>query len=311
MDINHLREFVELGKTLNFTTAARNLHLVQSTLSKHISQLESDTGLTLFNRTTNSTRLTPEGLAFLEGTIATLASHDQALKSARTLKGQHVGIIRVGGDLRITSVQNRVNGASAFMAKQQAPFRIEQYAPHTTGNLPELAKHDPEEALRDHLIDVAIFATSMKLDNCKQYTLYREPLVVITSVDHPLVARSSKVLADFKKDTFLFPVAFKHLHQGFFDACERSKFKPNTTTRVCNTFGEFLADIRKHEVICIPQSLADRVPPSDISGLTKIVLDAPCPFIEVIVAYNDDLTNPGLPVFLDALDAVNGLNSLN
>ena len=40
MDMQVLREFVEFSKHLNFSAAARFLHMSQSSLSKHIADLE-------------------------------------------------------------------------------------------------------------------------------------------------------------------------------------------------------------------------------------------------------------------------------
>lgn len=50
MDFNHVREFNVLARTLNFSTAAKELYLSQPTLSKHMTALESELGFALLTR---------------------------------------------------------------------------------------------------------------------------------------------------------------------------------------------------------------------------------------------------------------------
>lgn len=50
MEINKLRAFVDLAKTLSFSETAENLYTSQSTISKQIKGLEKELGETLFDR---------------------------------------------------------------------------------------------------------------------------------------------------------------------------------------------------------------------------------------------------------------------
>lgn len=56
-----LRMFLALSETLNFSKAAEQLFLSQPALTKAIRDLEDELGLTLFERTTRSVRITPAG----------------------------------------------------------------------------------------------------------------------------------------------------------------------------------------------------------------------------------------------------------
>ncbi len=47
MDIKLLREFMTFAECLNFTVAAKNLHISQPTLSRHLAELEKDLGTKL------------------------------------------------------------------------------------------------------------------------------------------------------------------------------------------------------------------------------------------------------------------------
>jgi DNA-binding transcriptional LysR family regulator len=66
VETDHLREFVMLAKCGSFTGAARELHLTQSALSKHIASLERDFDVDLFVRDRVGIKLTRAGDALLE-----------------------------------------------------------------------------------------------------------------------------------------------------------------------------------------------------------------------------------------------------
>ena len=68
MKIESLYEYIVLAHYLNFTTAASNLHTSQPNLSKHISELEQELGVTLLRRE-KRLELTAAGTAFLEDAI--------------------------------------------------------------------------------------------------------------------------------------------------------------------------------------------------------------------------------------------------
>ena len=61
MDINRLEEFVVLADCLNFSKAAKLLFETQSSLSRHINELEKNLGEPLFIRDTHKVALTPAG----------------------------------------------------------------------------------------------------------------------------------------------------------------------------------------------------------------------------------------------------------
>lgn len=65
MEIQYIREFVALTKCGNYMTAAEELYISQSSLSKHIMALEKELGFSLFARTTRKVQLTQHGRLFL------------------------------------------------------------------------------------------------------------------------------------------------------------------------------------------------------------------------------------------------------
>ncbi|GLY29075.1 LysR family transcriptional regulator [Kineosporia sp. NBRC 101731] len=61
LDLRRLRYFVTLAATLNYGQAAQTLHITQPALSRSISTLERELGVTLFERSRAGTKLTAAG----------------------------------------------------------------------------------------------------------------------------------------------------------------------------------------------------------------------------------------------------------
>lgn len=61
METAHVEEFRRVAELGSFTLAARELHMTQSALSKHVAALERELSVDLFTRDKNGISLTPEG----------------------------------------------------------------------------------------------------------------------------------------------------------------------------------------------------------------------------------------------------------
>lgn len=87
MNIEHLSEFVELSRQLNFTATAKTLHMTQPALSNHVRALEREVGAQLIERSTKGhPRLTPAGQLFLEAAQQIVGLHQNALAHIRDLQ---------------------------------------------------------------------------------------------------------------------------------------------------------------------------------------------------------------------------------
>lgn len=83
MDLNWLRDFECLGRTLNFTRAAEERNITQSAFSRRIKALESWVGLPLVDRATYPVCLSEAGAQFLPVAKAAIADLSESRQMIR------------------------------------------------------------------------------------------------------------------------------------------------------------------------------------------------------------------------------------
>jgi len=66
MDLNRVHAFVQVVEKGSFTAAAQSLGVPKSSISRSVSRLEQDLGVTLLRRTTRTSTLTEAGIAYYE-----------------------------------------------------------------------------------------------------------------------------------------------------------------------------------------------------------------------------------------------------
>ena len=86
MEIRHLKYFVKIAETLNFSEAAKSLFITQSTLSQQIRQLEQEVNAQLFERNNHNVRLTEAGEELLPYARRTLQASQACLDRVQDLR---------------------------------------------------------------------------------------------------------------------------------------------------------------------------------------------------------------------------------
>ena len=81
MNIEYLRNFIELTNYKSFSELARDLPISQSTLSHQISQLEKEFGVILINRSTKKFEITEAGLIFLDHAKRIISLFDDCVEA--------------------------------------------------------------------------------------------------------------------------------------------------------------------------------------------------------------------------------------
>jgi DNA-binding transcriptional LysR family regulator len=174
MDLHHIRYFLAVCETLNFTRAAEKCNVTQPALSRAIQQLEEDVGGLLFRRERNLTHPTDLALLVkprLQQIISGLNDAEREVRRFLTM-GQasiSLGIMCTVGPTRFTGL----------LTSFQMAF------PGITLNLVEGVPKLLLEKLVDGAIDLAIMASPQKYpDHIETEILYRERFLVAHPVGH-------------------------------------------------------------------------------------------------------------------------------
>lgn len=139
---NEMVVFTRVASLGSFSSAARELDLTPSAVSKLISRLEDRLGVRLFQRTTRSLRLTDEGGIFLDSTRDILLDIEQAELEVAALQS------RVTGTLYVTAI-------SAFARTQLCKIMPEFMALHPDLRV-ELSLTERQVDLINEQVDLAI-----------------------------------------------------------------------------------------------------------------------------------------------------------
>jgi DNA-binding transcriptional LysR family regulator len=94
-----IRAFTRLVALGSFSSAAREMRLSRSAVSKYIADLERDLGAQLISRTTRSASPTDNGRSYYERCVAILSDLDEADREAAQLQRLPLGVLKVNAPM--------------------------------------------------------------------------------------------------------------------------------------------------------------------------------------------------------------------
>lgn len=110
MEMNQIEAFVTIAQIQGFSRAATMLHLSQPAISRRISLLERELGITLFERVHGGALLTEAGQVFLPYARQVLAAASDGIEAIKALDQQEQGTIKLAivGTLASTNLTTRL-----------------------------------------------------------------------------------------------------------------------------------------------------------------------------------------------------------
>ena len=196
MELRHLRYFLAVAETLNFSRAAGRLRVAQPALSRQIHDLEEQLGFRLFERTTTKVSLTEAG-RFLQLQLGKLLMQlDIVLTGAQRIAKGTTGDFRIG---------TTWNSAELFTFVTDAARELHEGHPELSIDFVELLPHEQIQAVRDQKIDVG-FTSRFRLtprkdvDHC---LIYSGALLAVLPETHPLAKQAEVRLRDLKEERWI------------------------------------------------------------------------------------------------------------
>lgn len=188
MKLHNLRDFVAIAKCGGIRAAARHLNLSQPALSKSISQLESELGTPLFERTARGSALNSYGERFLVRAEAAIHELNRGREEVTQLRGDTGGSV----SFAVSSVV-----AMAFLTNALSRFRKRFPLAHVQlyeGNHAVMLR-----GLRERSLDFVVGPVPdlQIADDLAIEHLFDNERLVLARKDHPLhQATSLRQLAD-------------------------------------------------------------------------------------------------------------------
>lgn len=298
MDIMLLKEFLELAHYSNYTEAARAIPISQSTLSKHIQQMERTLGYTLVERDKQRVVLSPQGRIVAEH-AASIVSDFERMKQEL----EHGGGIRV--ELNIGGVfQDR----EVMQLFSRAKAQLESRGIECLFNFRAVATMPYSHELATGHLDLLVtppthFDASTVLLGSRQ--LYSSPFVACVLNDEPLADRASLSMADLRGMTFIRLVG-NHFNESWDfieNLCRESGFTPSTRECFLGSPHELsLLKLNRNEVFMVCESSLQDVIFLTDPNLVQIPIENTV--FPISCYYIENPMSESVELFLEALETV-------
>lgn len=230
MEISWLEVFLAVAEELHFSRAAQRCHLSQPAISKQVQQLEEHLGVTLFERSRRSVRLTGSGLALVPAARQSIDAIRRMQRLASDLRTGELGRLRVG-----------FTPTAPTEVLPELVRRFRRRHPGVSIELVEMSSQDQRLALASGNLDVALVrdaatlgsrlsrGTSVTDGESTFLPLVHERLVVAVPRDAPLTkARSVSLLALREQPWVLVRrEASPSVYDAIVSACLRAGFAPS------------------------------------------------------------------------------------
>ena len=289
MDLNQIRSFLAVTQTLNFTNAAQQNGVPQSTISRQINDLEKQLNVRLFYRTKRNVQLTDEGRTFLPYAKEMM---EAAKKGAYAVKQLHEG---AKGRLSIATVFS----SGEFLAKCLRDFgkaypEILVDITYVTGESDFLDEgQDPYDF---HFIPWDMLPEAEVFDSLMTHS---DQLCLVVPKGHPLTTGTVDTAA-LQKEKFILvseegsPI----LHMQTMNYFRAHRFTPNIVNRSDNVHSILLSVSSGLGITILPASQPREIMPD---ALDTIPIDEMDTTISYGVVWKKSLLNPAASLFLKIL----------
>lgn len=221
MDIRQIRTFISVANNSNFTKAAEEMFMTQSSISKIIKSLEQELEVQLFYRTPN-VELTDSGKELYMQSIHIISLIDSIPTEIESVVELRKGEIRIGIPPII--------GASFF---PQIIGEFKSMYPHIDIILIEVGSKRIEEKLEKGELDIGVVCSYPK--NSGEYNMIEyvnSPLMIGLNTNNPLSIKDIIEYKDLKDENFILFQEDFSLYDFIIKRCAQSNFQPNVT---CNS----------------------------------------------------------------------------
>lgn len=192
MNLRFLKTFVAVATELNFTKAARKVHLAQSTVTEQIQALETEFAAILLDRSNRQLRLTSAGQRLLAHAHDLIAAMEAVRADMADISGT------AGGSLSIGALDTLcANWLPNLLADYASAYPSVQIRAETAPSQQLLS------SLRDGEFDLVLLYGNHAAVDLDKEVVGRDSLVFVAHREHPMACFGSIAPAVVRDETFL------------------------------------------------------------------------------------------------------------
>lgn len=194
MELRQLKYFLRVAETLNFSQAAKELFITQSTLSQQILHLEQELNQQLFERNSHEVTLTEAGQILLPMARESIYMVDHCVQRLQELKQLLAGELNIGVTFSFSSI----------MAETMIDF-MHQY-PKVKLSVCYSSMENLIERLQRHELDLVLaFKPNEDNPRIESRLLFNNRLAAVVNDQHPLAREKSMTLEDLQRYPLVLP----------------------------------------------------------------------------------------------------------
>jgi DNA-binding transcriptional LysR family regulator len=207
---------IVLAEELNFSRAAKRLHVEQSTLSRLISKLESQIGLLLFVRSHQNVEITEAGRHFVEEARRSVLHAERAVLNARAALHGAEEILNVG----------KSAFTDPFLVTTLQSVRLPLY-PGLKVKLWSSYSHELAHKVAAGELDIALVTSVPDCPTLSFLTVAETPLYIALSKEDPLADREKLRLEDLRSCEWI--LLASNVNPHVFEMIQRAASKKGIT----------------------------------------------------------------------------------
>ncbi|WP_265822036.1 selenium metabolism-associated LysR family transcriptional regulator [Geovibrio ferrireducens] len=192
MDFKQIEAFVYVAKYKSFSRAAEKLLLSQPTISTHISTLEEQLGVKLFDRLSKEVILTEAGQVFYPYAVDILDLRERSQEAIKEFLNEISGHLHIG-----------YSTVPAEFILPEVIRKFKEEYPKTFFTLDINGTQNVVQRLSDGILDLAIVARKIPKKDLEYKVLLRDKIVLIVHKNHKFYDRASVFLEEILQESFI------------------------------------------------------------------------------------------------------------
>lgn len=275
MDTERMKEFVVLAEHMNFSSAARALHMSQPTLSRHMADLERDIGCPLIRREPTGLRLTSVGHVALEGFNRVVMEYESAMSCLAEARAARDRSIRVQDFSHAPNMMDIYSLALDEMRAAQPLVRTSfRMVPDGCTVAQAVVSGELDVGLDYVFHDQT--GGSWEDGATEFVPLWTWGMAVGVEPDHRLAGRSHISLTDLDGELLLSPArtSYNQFRSSFERLCTARGFVPRFDLRRTDNLREFYASRPNGSLFILGEGSLNRLPLSQRRSLKLVTIDS-------------------------------------